>query len=131
MSARRARLHHRRRHQGFAEQLVGRDEPGPADLLAVGILYYEALTGEHPFHDEEFTEPGWLGGVCLEGFRGSDTGFDAALYRLARPVVRPTARASDVHPDESALAMGLLELRVLDLDTLVALAYPAAAAALR
>jgi hypothetical protein len=114
---------------GFAEQPVGRDEPGPADLLAVGILYYEALTGEHPFYDDEFTEPGWLGGVCLEGFRGSDIGFDAALVRLARPVVPPAARAADVHPDESALAMALLELRVHDLDTLVARAYPAAVAA--
>lgn len=116
---------------GFAELPDGRDEPGPADLLAIGILYYEALTGEHPFIDAEFTAPGWLGAVACDGFRNNDSGFEAALARIARPVAPPDARVSDVHPAEAALAMALLELRVHDTDALLSLSCAAAEAAAR
>jgi hypothetical protein len=85
-----------------------RDEPGPADLMALGVLYYRALTGQHPLYDDRFTRPAWLGGRCFESHREHDTGFEAALERLSRPRTAPQG----VTPAEAALCQALLELRV-------------------
>lgn len=95
-----------------------RATPSDPDLLATGILYYQALCGQHPFFDEAFLEPAWVG----EFGEGTPTheGLAAAKARLERPVLPPSALADDVSPAEDELALALLDLRVRDRETLVA-----------
>jgi hypothetical protein len=99
-------------------------EPAPADLMALGVLYYRALTGQHPLYDAQFTQPAWLGGRCLENHRELDTGFEAALARLARPIPPPQGAT----PAEAALCLALLELRLGSREQLSELTELAAAA---
>jgi hypothetical protein len=98
-----------------------RGEPAPADLVALGVLYYRALTGTHPLYDAQFTQPAWMGGRCLDSHREEDTGFEPALARLSRPIAPPAGAT----PQESALCLALLELRVTSREQLTQLAAAA------
>lgn len=103
-----------------------RGEPHPADLLAVGVLYYRALTGAHPFYDDAFTKPAWTGVACVDNHI---TGDEGATHRLARGALRPSALDPTVHPAEDALALALVHLNVPVRARLLELSAAAAAAA--
>ncbi|AKT40570.1 hypothetical protein [Chondromyces crocatus] len=110
-----------------------RGEPHPADLLAVGILYYRALTGAHPFFDARFTEPAWLSVMAWDSVISGD---EPGRERVARPVVAPSERTLDdgrgsVLPEEEALALALLDLEVPSRDRLLSLSAAAAQALAR
>jgi hypothetical protein len=103
-----------------------RGEPHPADLLAVGILYYEALTGTHPFAGADAGVPAW---AALGARDGCVRRGDAAETLLATPVAPPSARDPAVRPEEDALAVALLTLDVGSRDRLMALGSAASIAA--
>ncbi|MCC6752146.1 MAG: hypothetical protein IT371_31130 [Deltaproteobacteria bacterium] len=94
---------------GTLQLLVHRPgEPHPADLLAVGILYYLALTGDHPF-PEHRASPAWMG---LSFQDNQVTAGVPELPCLARKVVPPSAINPTVRPGEDVLALALLNLQV-------------------
>jgi hypothetical protein len=110
------------------ERSLQAEGPDPADLLALGVLYYEALTGKHPLFDDTFEEPAWMGLAVGDGhvFEGS---LDRAFARLQRPIVPPSAHHRGqiaISAAEDALALSLIELRVSELGQLAALAHEAA-----
>lgn len=93
-------------------------EPHPADLLALGIMYYEILTSKHPFYDDELTSPGWLHGEIRDS---GVTGFEAARARLERPITLPSDVDPSITAAEDALALSLLQLQVTTPERLIAL----------
>lgn len=97
-------------------------DPHPADLLAIGILYYRVLTGTHPF-GEGLAIPAWVGATSRDD---AVDGVAGTAARLARGVEPPRSLAS-VRPGEEALALALLDLQVQGRARLMDLVYAAAA----
>ncbi len=91
--------------------------PHPADLLALGILYYEALAGTHPFGG--LAIPAWADLTSLDD-RVEGSPFTAAW--LAHGVMPPSRVDPAVAPAEDALALALLDLQVPTRERLVELA---------
>lgn len=103
-----------------------RGEPHASDLLAAGLLYYQALTGTHPLYDAVFTKPAWVELSCVDDrMHGAKRGSE----RLSRGITAPSRLDPSVQPAEDALAMALLDLRVPDRDRLQELSAAAALAA--
>jgi len=103
-----------------------RTTPHPADLLALGVLYYEILTRTHPLYEGSFSKPAWMDlfvgdGRCING-----STVDHVFARLARPIAPPSARNPEIHPAEDELALALVELRIASLEQLTGLADEAA-----
>ena len=92
-------------------------EPHPADVLAIGIIYYQILTRRHPFYDDEFSAPAWL---HCETSDSPVTGFDAARARIERPIARPSDFDPSITAAEDALALSLLQLQVTTREDLIA-----------
>ncbi|AKT41187.1 hypothetical protein [Chondromyces crocatus] len=88
---------------------VERGEPHPADLLAVGVMYYRALTGVHPLYEDELSRPGWLNLVSVDDALSGGEAMTARLDRGLRP---PSSIDASVTPAEEALALALLDLQV-------------------
>lgn len=95
--------------------------PHPADALALGILYYEALTGHSPFGMSE--SPAWVGPAAIDDRL---EGCEGIPETLANGVIPPSAINPTVKPAEDTLALALLDLQVASADHLLDLALTAA-----
>ncbi|MCA9707047.1 MAG: hypothetical protein KDK70_14430 [Myxococcales bacterium] len=95
-------------------------EPHPADLLALGIIYYEVLTGRHPFMKPS-SAPAWVG---LEIWDDRVGGLEPATSVLERAPLPPSRLAAGITAHEDRLALALLSLRIPDRDALVAACEP-------
>jgi hypothetical protein len=87
-----------------------RNEPHVADLMAAGVIYYRILLDRHPWYDDVFTEPAWLGGET--GDADILEGFGAALSRVEHGVPPPRDIDATVTEGESHLAVALAEGRI-------------------
>jgi hypothetical protein len=96
--------------------------PRVADLLALGVVYYRVLTGQHPFYDGQYRYPAWYDVTMCEGRTEPRP---EALAMLAREVVAPRALAEDVTAGEEALCCAMLELSAVDRASLLRLSREA------
>lgn len=108
--------------------------PTPSDLQALGVMLYTALAGRHPLYG---TMQGWdrPRPIWLERFTDADLGRppkDPRWRELARMVAAggfapPSRFDASVTPQEDALCLALLGLRVSEREQVVALAREASA----
>ncbi|MBL0169552.1 MAG: hypothetical protein IPP90_02325 [Gemmatimonadaceae bacterium] len=98
----------RTRGRFLADEVTTAGEPHPADLLAIGVLYYQALTGRHPFA-HAFSIPAWAGLTTTDD---RVDGGDALSEKMDSAVVVPSTLNAPVSPAEDALALALLDLQV-------------------
>lgn len=96
--------------------------PLPADLLAAGILYYDLLTGRHPFPAAVAGGPAW---ASLQSLDDHVTGGEIGAACLASPPPPPRTIDPAVSQAEERLAMALLDLAVSSRAELEALASAA------
>lgn len=105
----------------FGRVCVTRQSPGephPADLLALGILYYRSLTGREPFGNDPGGRPAWVGiGATDDRLEGVES-----LVALARhEPARPRELHHEITTAEDQLARSLLSLQVPDRERLAEL----------
>lgn len=99
--------------EGIKEQENPWPKPGPADLMAVGIIYYEILSGQHPFADFLPTgAPLWEGSYGEAGYEAANQYEHFLTLWQSQKLFPPSHYKSDVSPEEDQLAMGLLQLKV-------------------
>ena len=84
--------------------------PSAADLLALGVMYFQILTGRHPL-PRLAERPAWSGPFA----DAADGHFAAAVRLLIQQQHLPRASAfADVSPEEDELCMTLLNLHLAE-----------------
>ena len=95
------------------DEVEPRPGPPPADWLAVAVMYFVCLTGQHPFYRAEFDAPAWAGAqtsiVQWTPHPRSVLG-DPELLRWAQRCRDTLASAPGLRDAERTLAFDLLSL---------------------
>lgn len=106
-----------------------RPGPPPADWLAVGIMYFVFLTGQHPFYRGEFDAPVWAG-ARTSIFQWSphprSVLADPELLRWAERCRDTLASTRGLRDAERTLAFDLLSLSYTTRDELIEALMPLA-----
>jgi hypothetical protein len=95
---------------------VPAQRPLPGDVHALGILYYELLTGTHPYPLLLERGPAWKGIHIVDNHISGELLGDAVI---AAPPAPPSTLDDSVSPREDALALALLDLAFDSRDDLV------------
>ena len=84
----------------------------PADVHALGVMYYHLLTGQHPlFRSDEPVLPAWSGTYSEVGREQSER-LGEYHARVETGFAPPSTVAGDITREEDALALALLNLEV-------------------
>jgi len=81
--------------------------PSPADILALGVLYFEILTQRHPL-PWLVERPAWSGGFA----ETPDGLFVNAMRRFQVQGMPNPSDFADIHPEEESLCLALLNLHL-------------------